>query len=583
MKRHWKPSPSADADPQAGLNGSRRKQNPSRVKSGSIRGHISGPIPISRPIDPDHHEQYHARSQSTAEIVHPTPIRTPLTPEPDNFYGPEGDDGPKRQKTPSPRSLRQQDCFKGANATTASNGDDGSHQDASRSGTGTAPRTSTFSPDTPSNAGSKDPTPQKKSGFRHTVGSIGRLLGLRKKKRTHSQAIVRTPESGHKSRSTMRTPDSSEKKEEDPEPDLRPHTEHKRSASLPQSMAHHSERLEDRPDSARKSLRQEFSFSRKYTDVFGKPAGGYGKLDEPLGLSPRPASVHGRGFRQKEALGQDPWYQDTNTDDIGRAITTKETYGLKRRSRSLSALGTSVDHVVEGPPLSAGFSFRRGSVHSDVKSLASSAPPPPELRAEVEVDELGNVLIAVPDSPLKPFDFNVDAMKKPQDLSITEFASFDPRITALETQVEEMRKELDSLRRCEHEVAGDAGSDSRRDTLIPPLGDGTNHENANGNGNGLALSSWFSKSSSDAPDRESAIYTASARDSLPAPQQDSRQKVAEEHTTASLLRRLEAEIRARQALEEKVARLEAQFDMLVTASGKDLAVSIRAVAIGNAG
>ncbi|KAG9257003.1 uncharacterized protein F5Z01DRAFT_633776 [Emericellopsis atlantica] len=574
MKRHWKPSPSADADPQANLSGSRRKQNPARVKSGSIRGRISGPIPIPSPMDPDYHEQYQARSLSTAEIVHPTPIRTPLTPEPDNFYGPDGDDGPKRQKTPSPQSQRQQDYFKGATAPAASNGDDGSHQDASRSGTATAPRTSTFSPNTPSNAGSKDPAPQKKSGFRHTVGSIGRLLGLRKKKRTHSQAIVRTPESGHKSHSTMRTPDYSEKKEEGPVPDLRPHTEHKRSASLPQSMAHHSPRLEDRPDSARHSLRQEFSFSRKYTDVFSKPVGGYGKLDEPLGLSPRPASVHGRGFRQKEALGQDPWYQNTNTDDIGRAITTKETYGLKRRSRSLSALGTSGDHVVEGPPLSAGFSFRRGSVDADVKSLASSAPPKPELRAEVEVDEQGNVLIAVPDSPLKPFDFDVDAMKKPQGLSITEFASFDPRITALETHVEEMRKELDTLR---SEREG-AGSDSRRDTLISP---GTNHENTNGHG--LTLSSWFSKSSSDAPDRESAIYTPSARDGLAAPQQDARQKVAEEHTTASLLHRLEAEIRARQALEEKVARLEAQFDMLVAASGNDLAVSTRAAAIGNAG
>jgi len=574
--RHWKPSPSADADPQAGLNGSRRKPNISRVKSGSIRGHISGPIPIPRPMDPDYREQYHARSQSTAEIVIPTPIRTPLTPEPDNFYGPEGDDGPKRHKTPSPQSQRQQDYFKGA--TAASNGDDGSHQDASRSATGTAPRTSTFSPNTPSNADSKDQARQKKSGFRHTVGSIGRLLGLRKKKRTQSQAIVRTPESGHKSHSTMRTPDYSEKKEEDPEPDLRPHTEHKRSASLPQSMAHHSPRLEDRPDSARQSLRQEFSFSRKYSDVFSKPVGGYGKLDEPLGLSPRPASVHGRGFRQKEALGQDPWYQDTNTDDIGRAITTKETYGLKRRSRSLSALGASGDHVIEGPPLSAGFSFRRGSVDADVKSLASSAPPPPELRAEVEVDEQGNVLIAVPDSPLKPFDFDVDAMKKPQGLSITEFASFDPRITALETQMEEMRKELDTLRRSEHEGAADAGSDSRRDTLISPV---ANHENVNGNGHGL--SSWFSKSSSDAPERESAIHTASARDGLPAPQQDSMQKVVEEHTAVSLLHRLEAEIRARQALEEKVARLEAQFDMLVAASGKDLAVSTRAAAIGNAG
>lgn len=176
VKNSWKPSSVSPNDAE-------RPLSPARSKSdlGNIRGRISGPIPISSPLDDDflvrHQSQENGAvstlaSQSQALDLEPVekglPNTSPSTPKPDKNVSHVSRSSPEAvQNTQRALHMRSQSSPIGAGGPRTGN--------AQKHATIPNVRQSTFSANTSS---SKNLPQRKKSTLR---GAIGRLFGRKKK------------------------------------------------------------------------------------------------------------------------------------------------------------------------------------------------------------------------------------------------------------------------------------------------------------------------------------------------------------------------------------------------------------------
>lgn len=180
--------------------------------------------------------------------------------------------------------------------------------------------------------------------------------------------------------------------------------------------------------------------------------------EEWAGLSPRPASTHGRGSR----------YTEDDPDAIGRAITSdgSDSHAHKRRSRSLSQLNEIALDIPgsEGRRRSAEIRFWRQSF--DVPEAATGPLSPlssgHEDGTEVpEEHDIGRPSMSIADSsrdrqapntPPQPFNFgSLASMNEMAGMKITQAASLDDRFGHLENRMAKLERVVTQL--C-HSVPG---------------------------------------------------------------------------------------------------------------------------------
>jgi len=267
--------------------------------------------------------------------------------------------------------------------------------------------------------------------------------------------------------------------------------EPKRSASLPiteyaRALRSHSVGPDDMTaiESARNSVQAESSPSRRRaatlttSRLFTRPR--KAELSEWIGLSPRPASAHGRGSRHLSAA-----YND-DPDMIGRAITSDslaEPNSHRRRSRSLSGIQDMADGRPPPRRRSDEIRYWRESYDPGFLSPLSSAHDVHGDHGDhVDFDDTGAVSLSVPDSPHvdrppktppQPFVFgSIASMNEMAGMRITQVASMESRIGTLETRMLKLERVVDQL--C-HAVSGfkgpfvDFSPESAVPRSVPPL------------------------------------------------------------------------------------------------------------------
>ncbi|KAK3383820.1 hypothetical protein B0T24DRAFT_63919 [Lasiosphaeria ovina] len=156
------------------------------------------------------------------------------------------------------------------------------------------------------------------------------------------------------------------------------------------------------------------------------------------GLSPRPASSHGRGSRLADT--NDP--EDPN--EIGRAITSDSGNGVRRRSRSLSGL----QDFMGGRP-----GARRRS--DEIRYWRESYDPGfmSPLSSNAQEDDTGLIDVSAPESPAverppktppQPFNFGPITTDM-AGMKITQVASIDTRIGDLEFRAHKLERVVGQL------------------------------------------------------------------------------------------------------------------------------------------
>lgn len=168
---------------------------------------------------------------------------------------------------------------------------------------------------------------------------------------------------------------------------------------------------------------------------------------EWAGLTPRPASTHGRGSRLI------PGEEDPS--EIGRAITSDSGGGGRRRSRSLSGLNDLAGGRLGQRRRSDEIRYWRESYDPGFLSpLSSNAPD--ETEGENEDGAGGDSVPASPatdrppKTPPQPFNFG-SLTNEMVGMKITQAASLDTRIGGLETRMLKLERVVNQL--C-HSVPG---------------------------------------------------------------------------------------------------------------------------------
>lgn len=173
--------------------------------------------------------------------------------------------------------------------------------------------------------------------------------------------------------------------------------------------------------------------------------------EEWAGLSPRPASTHGRGSR----LEDDP-------DAIGRAITSDGNgdVGHKRRSRSLSQL-TEIIAQGGGRRRSDEIRYWRQSYDINPGPTSPLSSGPDEDRTDVNDARRPSITAVeysaerVPKTPPQPFNFGtVASMSEMAGMKITQAVTLEERFTYLEVRMNKVERVVNQL--C-HSVPGFKG------------------------------------------------------------------------------------------------------------------------------
>lgn len=192
--------------------------------------------------------------------------------------------------------------------------------------------------------------------------------------------------------------------------------------------------------------------SRLFTALSGRSRG-----EEWAGLSPRPASTHGRGSRFTE---EDP-------DEIGRALTSDSNADMahKRRSRSLSQLDELAHEPRDSRRRSDEIRYWRESYDVPGPLSPLSSLPANEHETETEANDYNfdqsraSMSIAdsaavdkTPQTPPQPFSFgSIASMNEMAGMKITQAATLDERFGSLEARVHSLERVVDQL--C-HSVPG---------------------------------------------------------------------------------------------------------------------------------
>lgn len=442
----------------------------------SIRGKISGPIPIPSPLE---EEEFPIRNPGTG-IASPTPLdeneaeehrQRQLQPPATGTSIASGVTASQAEvpqaTVPEPPSSPPPAPPSGPSPTSAAGGSTVTGPESSPSQRSpkrhrTNP-SSTLRYSTVSNVSTDSPAHQngrperKKSTLR---GALSKLFG--RKKKEGSQGSVSTTErlsalggaSQHRS-----DPAALATRSKDTEP--------KRSASLPitefdRALRSHSVGPNDITaiESARNSIQADASPSRRRaatisSRVFLGPR--RGDLGEWAGLSPRPASTHGRSSRLLTG--------DEDPSEIGRAITSDSTGDLshKRRSRSLSGLHDIASRGTDSRRRSDEIRYWRESYDPGFLSPLSSGPNDGTDIGD-DNDDTGQVSVSAPESPVverppktppQPFNFgSLASMNEMAGMKITQAASIDMRFGGLEGRMLKVERVVDQL--C-HSVPGFKG------------------------------------------------------------------------------------------------------------------------------
>ncbi|KAL2165817.1 hypothetical protein VTG60DRAFT_3755 [Thermothelomyces hinnuleus] len=158
------------------------------------------------------------------------------------------------------------------------------------------------------------------------------------------------------------------------------------------------------------------------------------------GLSPRPASAHGRASRAGGRADSD------DPNEIGRAITSDSGGGHRRRSRSLSGLQELVGNQHGGRRRSDEIRYWRESYDPGFMSPLSS-------NAQDDVDDPGVADTSAPESPAaerppktppQPFNFGL-LSKEMIGMKITHAADMDTRLGNLESRALQLERVVDKL------------------------------------------------------------------------------------------------------------------------------------------
>jgi hypothetical protein len=158
---------------------------------------------------------------------------------------------------------------------------------------------------------------------------------------------------------------------------------------------------------------------------------------EPAGLSPRPASTHGRGSHHLAP--------EDNPDEIGMAITS-DIPGHRRRSRSLSGLQDAVDNGAGVRKRSDEIRYWRESYDPGFMSPMSSNAPDIDDTGPLDVDPAESLVVDKPKTPPQPFAFgNITSMNQMAGMKITQAASLETRIESMEARMRRMEKVITQL------------------------------------------------------------------------------------------------------------------------------------------
>lgn len=457
---------------------------------------------------------------------------------------------------------------------------------------------------------SKDTPTRKKSTLR---SALGRLFGRKKKNSTSSQESGATSgrESGLMGSSQHRSDPTALGRSKERSP--------KRSTSLPlteydRPLRSHSIGPDDilAINSARNSLQTEARGSHTTIGPGGRRRAAtttsrlllQPRMRNPewgAGLSPRPASTHGRGSRLI-APGE---FEDPN--EIGRAITSDSGNGARRRSRSLSGLQDLVGAQTGGRRRSDEIRFWRESYNPGLMSPLSSNPPEDDTAMLDASAPPSPAVERRPKTPPQPFNFG-NITNDMVGMKITQAASIDIRIGTVESRTNKLERVVDQL--C-HAVPGfkaplsetAAGFDhttspdiTTTSLVIPPLSKPisidlkepprppSSHHSAESDsqsqisfGEAPTFIGSLHPPSSSATQSQSLTATApSVLDPLPSPISNStmrgttslpavgRDVSSSDDPYAALLAQLEEERAARQALEAQVKKLSERLSALST-------------------
>ncbi|EGZ77117.1 hypothetical protein NEUTE2DRAFT_48629 [Neurospora tetrasperma FGSC 2509] len=167
------------------------------------------------------------------------------------------------------------------------------------------------------------------------------------------------------------------------------------------------------------------------------------------GLSPRPASSHGRGSR---LFAGAPRGEHDDPSEIGRAITSDSgSHGMRRRSRSLSGLPDILVAGIGRAPerrRSDEIRYWRESYNAGFHSPLSSDA---HVNADIDNDGVADLSVPTspavekpPDTPPQPFNFG-SISKQMVGMKITQVASIDTRLGTLETRTGKLERVVDQL------------------------------------------------------------------------------------------------------------------------------------------
>lgn len=391
----------------------------------SIRGRISGPIPIPNPADDD---EFPMRQPGTG-------LATPL-----NEFGnklPAPTEGSSIIIESHPTGLSPPDLVIPEEMTesttiqaTPSQASSPAQRRTNRSST---LRYSTISAGTAVTSQPETNHQHKKSGIR---SALGKLFGRKKRDPAKSSICESNLENGRGSIQYLNaTQNRAFVKESEP----------KRSASLPiteydRALRSHSVGPNDMVaiESARNSMQLEPVRNRRRaaTTSSGKAYNLRSRDFMDLqGLSPRPASAHGRS-NEEVHNGEDP-------EDIGRAITS-DVLREHRRSRSLSQLhDTGIAQGQVARNRREEIRYWRESYDPGFMSPTLSAINAGSEAVNADVDDEAEASAAnelKPKTPPQPFNFApILGMK------ITEAAGLEERLFTLETRNQKLEKLVTQL------------------------------------------------------------------------------------------------------------------------------------------